>query len=1097
VVFKFSGENQVVASYKLSILGVFVATMLAALILASYRYHTEIELFESQALNELIHSSSSIESELTQAKKSLDGLRRFANYSLNFPEELSPPPLLKQDGDFFYLDKVDHDIIERRKNISVNITGIGKIASFDQRLKQELAMASMLTPAFIITQNSVQTANWFYYISLKRFISLYPWIGKDSWRYTDRIIERKYFEKIKTTSVFDEEPIWSEPFVDTSGNHLNIALTTGVFRQNELTGAIVVTIDLSKFYDMLAKIYNTQHNYMLINSSDQLIAEINTSSQTLNKPQAWQEKLPKDLKNLTYQTLIQNSASFQHGSWLVQRHSLPINGWMLIKYQKFDDFSAPIFERFLWLFFLLFVGQFVLLLVIYLVTRSTFIRPTQHFIRHIAHSAQGDHGKILPPTGWKHWFDVVGDIFSQNRSLLQQLKDQNNILDLRVEEKTQALLEKSKQHQHDYAILRSVMDAIPDYLIFNDIQGNVIGCNLAFENFVERKEFQILGKKAGGFINNELGKSLLNIADQAQTTQSQYGIFQVIETLGNTYELFITDFYNQSQQLLGAIVIIRDVTEQHAINSDLALAKEQAEFANQAKSQFLANMSHEIRTPINAIQGMQALLEQTQLSNLQCQHLNNAQIASDALLHLVDELLDFAKIESGNMSIIKSECSLDNIINQAIKLNIGNVNLDKVDIKVFIAAEAPKSINTDEMRLVQVLSNLINNAIKFTANGVITIDVNLLASSQRDALLRFSVKDSGIGIAKDKQSKLFEAFIQADESMTREYGGSGLGLSICQRIINLLGGEIKLVSDVDQGTELSFVIPIGVEKDASMFTSNTPIFTYSLKDKLPTSLLSLFDYYGYHHTQYLDLLEFNQQIQQGVNIIFLDVDDINNESCELLASKFASLIKQNVQTNRFIIAICQKNLYTYKNSQIINQAYDLLEKYQLQYVVCEAPLYRFSLIAIFECLAKKEHDGEVYHSQNRLSNEKHQVAKDLTGINVLLVEDNLVNQLVAKELLTAMHANVILAENGEQALQQLETQKFDVVLMDIQMPIMDGLTASKIIRGNKELAELPIIAMTAHARQEDKDNSFAAGMNLHVSKPVKGEVLLSSILSVL
>ncbi len=1097
MIFKFSGENQVVARYKLAIVGVFIAIILTALSVSSYRYFTEIASFEQNELAKLVQHSNNIEAQLSKALQSLEAIQRFANYGLNFPEELAPTPKFKQDNDYFYLDKVEHDFIEHRQHISANITGIGQISSFDEALKQELAMANLLTPAFITAQNINPSANWFSYISAQHFISLYPWIGRKNWQYSDRLLHREYFKRVSLTSSYDKKPIWSEPYIGTSGQSLYIAIAAGVFRQKAFTGAAVININLAKLYSGLISDLNIesqeQSHYVLINTAEQLLVQFDEADDPINQTINWQEKLPHELRELSYEQLNDNVPSFVHSGWLIQHHRLEINDWMLVKYQPYDDFYAPISTRFIWLFFLLLIGQLTVLLAVYLVTRNTFIKPTQHFISHIAHSAKGDHGKILPPEGWQHWFNVVGDIFSQNRSLLQQLKDQNNILDRRVAEKTQALVEKSQQHQQDYAILRSVMDAIPDYLIFNNVDGEVIGCNLAFEKFANKKESEILGRKAGTFIRNELGQALLDAAEHAESIESQHGIFQVIETVDNTYELFVLDFYNQAHQVLGTIVIIRDVTEQYAINSALATAKEQAELANKAKSQFLANMSHEIRTPINAIQGMQSLLEQTALTNQQRQHLFNAQSASDALLHLVDELLDLAKIESGNMSIYQANCCLDSIVNQAVKLNIGSINHQAVKLNIAIAANVPTTIFSDEMRLVQVLSNLLNNAIKFTAQGEISLAVDVIAKSEEDSLIRFCVTDTGIGIAKEKQARLFEAFMQADESMTRLYGGSGLGLSICQRIVKLLGGEIKLTSDTNQGAEFSFVIPFKSVKQAFEFEQYSAVHTFSLSCQLPVNVIELFEQFNYTHQQLSELAEVKEKAQLGVNVLFLSIDEIYEQHCQFLATELACSTKDKDPKQQCVVAICQA-----VDIKEVNQAYDLLERFNIPYVICEEPMYRFGLMNILQSLSHQETFADISdEAPSPQLDDKLTKASDLFGINILLVEDNLVNQLVAKELLKAMKADVVLAENGQQALDVLAKETFDVVLMDIQMPVMDGLTATRLIREQTKFAHLPIIAMTAHARQEDKDNSFSAGMNMHIAKPVKAETLLKSILSLL
>jgi signal transduction histidine kinase len=339
------------------------------------------------------------------------------------------------------------------------------------------------------------------------------------------------------------------------------------------------------------------------------------------------------------------------------------------------------------------------------------------------------------------------------------------------------------------------MNAMQELIIFSDGDGKLIGSNLALEKFINKKQKDILGKRACQLLPKTLCNALVNQSKQAYVATTATAYQQVIKMNDRTYELFSRKFFNDVGETLGTINIFRDVTQVYAIQDALEQAKNQAEYANKIKGQFLANMSHEIRTPINAIQGMMYLLAKTTLNRVQKQYLSNAETASVSLLYLIDELLDLAKIEAGKMPIVKSQVLIDDVIDKALKLNIAKANNKHLPILINIALDVPQYIYTDEVRLVQVLTNLINNAVKFTSQGEIKVIVNKTMINN-DEYLRCMVIDSGIGIAKDKQGSLFNAFTQADESMTRKYGGSGLGLSICRQIINLLAGELTLESEL-------------------------------------------------------------------------------------------------------------------------------------------------------------------------------------------------------------------------------------------------------------------------------------------------------------
>ena len=473
-------------------------------------------------------------------------------------------------------------------------------------------------------------------------------------------------------------------------------------------------------------------------------------------------------------------------------------------------------------------------------TKRTFIKPTTEFISHIEYCAVGDPGKVSPAADWLHWFQVVEDIFAQNRSLLLQLTEQNDVLDSRVIEKTKALQETSAKHQRDYALLRSVMNAIPELIVFNDPDGLLMGCNKAFERLANHSVEQMLGVNSANFMPTPLAEEIKVLNALNKNVYPQQALIKAGEFI---YQGFCNEFTDEQGNILGTISIFQDVTLQQKTQSALEKAKDQAEYANRVKIQFLANMSHEVRTPINAMQGMMDLLTKTSLDTRQQHYLLNAQSASSTLLHLVDELLDLSKIEAGKMVVSQNAVNLPVIINKALKLNIANVDHQRVKIIVDMSADVPSNVISDEMRLVQVLANLFNNAIKFTEEGEIKLTIDVLSIDSTVAKLRFRVSDTGIGIASNNQNHLFKAFSQADESMTRKYGGSGLGLSICQQIIKLLGGKITLTSQLGQGSELSFVLPFQLvqrdvldKKKSVIDGDSTQQVTAELVPNLPAEL---------------------------------------------------------------------------------------------------------------------------------------------------------------------------------------------------------------------------------------------------------------------
>ncbi|XQW84456.1 ATP-binding protein [Thalassotalea piscium] len=1081
-------KNQLVSSYHISIILVFVVLVLTAFVLAGVQYFNEFDVYKKNQYQALNKETTLLNNILSHSVDALLGMRDFANYYLDNPDELSATfPSLLQDKDRFYLKKVEHDVIKYRQPLTVNITGIGQLSSLTPQVKEELTMARALAPAFIAAEKSNDAVNWFYYVSFSKFISLYPWISRDTWQYSTRTLNNPQMEEIRSARKGEDKIYWSMPYEDAAEKGLNTAVAAAVFRDEEVKGAVLLDISLGKIHEKLAVIEKSDHGVAIIDKKDNILVHKTIANKKILGNDNKHTDLPPEFIDLTYQSLVDYSQGMRIGKYFVQYMHVPLNDWVILTYRPYEDVMLEVTSQFVGSLILSISALLTLLIIIYVVTRRTFIKPTQQFISHIAYSAKGDHGKIKPPAGWDHWFELVEDIFSQNRSLLQQLKDQNKVLDIRVSEKTQALKEKSDQHQYDYAILRSVMDAIPDYLIFNDLEHKVIGCNFAFERLTGITESHMLAKNVGELLPAELGAHLNGSEDFSHTEK---GSLNIIKTLENTYEVFIEPFYNTDKVMLGTIIIIRDVTEQTAITSALEQAKIQAEKANLAKSQFLANMSHEIRTPINAIQGMHFLLKQSGLSSSQRIHLGNAEIASTALLHLVNELLDLAKVESGNMSIVKASCNIDRIVDQAVKLNIGTVIHKKLQLYIDIKADVPQQVITDEMRLVQVLSNLINNAVKFTHQGSISLVIENIGLEQNNALVKFSVKDTGIGIAKDKQANLFEAFHQGDESMTRQYGGSGLGLSICRHIVDLLDGDITLVSDTNQGADFSFVLPISVDvSHHNRLQLNTKYAFINVSVDLPECFSEHLHVNDNACFLVKHLAEIKNQTQFKAPlplVLFINSDLFTEKDCQLAADL---MLDESVNISLFVL--CQDS-YQVNN----NQALTWFDEQQLPYVVCEKPMYRYCLLQIFDVLRAGVPSIMPATQTESLDTLTQDNKTDLAGLTILLVEDNLVNQLVAKELLLSMKADVVIAENGQVALDLLmKSLAVDVILMDIQMPVMDGLTAAKAIRQLDKYADIPIVAMTAHARDEDRKQSIDAGMNMHISKPVTAELLRNSILS--
>ena len=1062
-----SSSIKVFSRFNRTVSLVFLVVIVVALTLAATRYFREFSIFKKQAEYTMNQHAMNLNNKLSHSVQAIRGLVEFATYFLKHPDNSAKfLPDLAQDGQAFYLKHPRRDVINQRTQLSGNITGIGNINQFNALMKQELAMANLLTPAFITAKHTNPEVTWFYYLSKNRFVNLYPWVSRNIWRYSDKSIERNYFVEIQKKQQ-SNELYWSPPYQDSAGKGLTSALAAGVAQSGSFVGALIFDINLNELGKLLPEVSEPNQGYLVLDKNQHVLLVKALNSISINDKTNWHEVLPADLEGLSTQELIAFSNEQKVGNWFIQKQILPVNGWVLIKYQPYFQFITPLLGEFLFWFIILFSGLFGFIVLIYWLTKKTFIKPATEFIQHIENCAEGDSGKIKPTVDWVHWFHVVEDIFSQNRSLMQQLKDKNADLDKRVKEKTADLVKTGEQHQRDYALLRSVMNAMQELIIFSDSEGKLIGCNSALEKFVHKKEATILGKNACDLLPMPMCQSLHLLSEQSYQDAAQKAYQKVVKAPKQTFELFSRGFLNESGQLLGTINIFRDVTTAYAIQADLEQAKNQAVQANQAKGQFLANMSHEIRTPLNAIQGMMYLLEKTRLNRAQQQYLNNAETASKSLLYLIDELLDLAKIEAGKMPLFKANVDLNQAIDKALKLNIGKAHNKNLPVSVDIGVNVPKIIYSDEVRIVQVLTNLLSNAIKFTDDGEVKLTVELICHKNQPQL-RCCVIDTGIGIAKDKQANLFKAFTQADESMTRKYGGSGLGLSICSQIVTLLGGKFNLESDEGQGSQFCFTLPL-INEVKSKELQQPSISITSIANNLPESLHQDLLNQGWHYQTFAHLAELEN--------ITIDADEVLLIDAKYLQTYLYTT--DSVMKKFSLICLCLPML-----AEISETLQQQLEQLKVPWIVIEKPFYRIIIDQITQ---------EKFNAHLQIEKAVEPEQEKLSQETVLLVEDNLVNQMVAQELLQSMNAKVIIANNGQQALDLLAKNTIDLILMDIQMPVMDGLTATRKIRENPQYKQLPIVAMTAHAREEDQQQSLAAGMNLHIAKPVTYEQLLISI----
>ncbi len=546
--------------------------------------------------------------------------------------------------------------------------------------------------------------------------------------------------------------------------------------------------------------------------------------------------------------------------------------------------------------------------------------------------------------------------------------------------------------------------------------------------------------------------------------------------------------------IIGASIIARDISNSKQLERDLQAAKQAAEDSNQSKTLFLANMSHEIRTPLNAIIGLTRLVSETQLTPKQHDYLNNIQKSSEALLKILNDFLDLSKIEAGKVNIERIE--FDPVVMLQGVCDLFTVAAEEKGLEIFldITPETPLTLIGDPLRTQQVLTNLLSNAVKFTPKGQVYIRMEAEKRGENDLMLCITVRDTGIGIRYTVIKNLFEPFSQADSSTTRKYGGTGLGLTISKQLVELLGGSITAVSQLGFGSTFSFAVPCGKGKaynwsQDSHHLKNTRVLVVDDQEISCVILGSILQSWQFQvetvlsAQQALEKIHRAEQAGSPFDLLLVDWQMKGMSGLDLTYQLEQQAAVDKLKQLPVIIMVT-----AYSKDELVSEVRELSVHLD---AILTKPVVPSSLLNTI--LHVYHHQGKDYELPERKV-DVYELARPLRKARILLVEDNQLNQQVAVEFLEKAGMSVSIASDGGEAIQWLKRVDFDAVLMDLQMPVMDGFEATRHIRKLHDYNHLPIIAMTASAMENDRQDCLEAGMNDHVAKPINPVDLINTLL---